>query len=544
MGGCASKTFEEDEANMMSLHPIHIESETWKRDSHGLFDYEASNLVRKSLKVTGNTQIYRENDSLQMTKNKVQGGFRKNKYLDESWESKRNTINDFEDMEEDKNEFCDDLNNSMSSRDPDNAPVAYIVLQDNQYWIYDKPYYSSTQNEDILDNPEDRIWFTIRNYKNSASSNGYKLWEGDILKFGRARAKVVKICIEGSHPTFEKPLNKQIESLPHIKFDSLSNIEVDSSVDSKNTCRIWFIEGDTENPLISIWKWSGSMKYIHQKWLTSWIDSKKVIKSTNYTITYLWKSFECELCKESYSDLLQAKYNLIKYENPFQKYLILEGQCGIWTKNVYIINLDVRRSEYKIGRGHESDIRVSDISVSRLHAIIKREHNELILVDWNAKFGTLVWVKKPICLNKYTNIHLQVGRSLLKFSMGDTSDWSLNGCLWIGQDNTEKPQVYKGYLSSKDVTDLHIPDDFTKHIKKHHISSKTPKIKKITESIRVEKPGIASEEKEMIKEMRHLSFEEKQYCESCPDLMWHWKDYFKCQTIKSKENLDNNNRTI
>ena len=29
------------------------------------------------------------------------------------------------------------------------------------------------------------------------------------------------------------------------------------------------------------------------------------------------------------------------------------------------------KTEFKLGRGHESDLRVSDISVSRCHAIIK-----------------------------------------------------------------------------------------------------------------------------------------------------------------------------
>lgn len=50
--------------------------------------------------------------------------------------------------------------------------------------------------------------------------------------------------------------------------------------------------------------------------------------------------------------------------------------------------------------------------------------------------------------------------------MNATNDWSLNGCLWIGQDNTEKPNNYKGYLSGQE-TDLEtIPDDFLKHLKK------------------------------------------------------------------------------
>ena len=44
----------------------------------------------------------------------------------------------------------------------------------------------------------------------------------------------------------------------------------------------------------------------------------------------------------------------------------------------------------KKGRGHISDIRVSDISVSRYHADISYNNNKYILRDNNSKFGYLL----------------------------------------------------------------------------------------------------------------------------------------------------------
>ena len=260
--------------------------------------------------------------------------------------------------------------------------MAYIVNRENQYWIYNKPYYNPDQ--DILDNPEEFIWYTIRDYKNSASSNGYKLEQGDILKFGRARVKVVKICLDVGQDQSEASLPPISEKLSNLHFQSTVDIQSEAKqtdIDSANTCRICFGEAEPENPLISVCKCSGSMKYIHQKCLAGWIDSKKAVKSSSSTITFLWKSFECELCKETYSEALQARYNLISYENPFQKYVVLEGQCGTCTKNIYIINLEARRDQFKIGRGHESDIRISDISVSRLHATLSYKNGNLIVED-------------------------------------------------------------------------------------------------------------------------------------------------------------------
>jgi pSer/pThr/pTyr-binding forkhead associated (FHA) protein len=44
----------------------------------------------------------------------------------------------------------------------------------------------------------------------------------------------------------------------------------------------------------------------------------------------------------------------------------------------------------KLGRGHECEIRITDISVSRKHAYIKIQNNEFFILDNNSKFGTLV----------------------------------------------------------------------------------------------------------------------------------------------------------
>ena len=54
---------------------------------------------------------------------------------------------------------------------------------------------------------------------------------------------------------------------------------------------------------------------------------------------------------------------------------------------------DGGKTQWKLGRGHESDLRVSDISVSRCHAILKydaADTKRFYLEDNLSKFGTLV----------------------------------------------------------------------------------------------------------------------------------------------------------
>jgi pSer/pThr/pTyr-binding forkhead associated (FHA) protein len=61
---------------------------------------------------------------------------------------------------------------------------------------------------------------------------------------------------------------------------------------------------------------------------------------------------------------------------------------------IHIIKPGENKDSFKFGRGHESDLRINDISVSRCHAIIKFKDHKFQLEDNMSKFGTLVLVKQ------------------------------------------------------------------------------------------------------------------------------------------------------
>ena len=55
--------------------------------------------------------------------------------------------------------------------------------------------------------------------------------------------------------------------------------------------------------------------------------------------------------------------------------------------------MNMKNDNYiKVGRGHDADIRVTDISVSRFHARINRDPNNghFYVEDNKSKFGTLI----------------------------------------------------------------------------------------------------------------------------------------------------------
>ena len=156
--------------------------------------------------------------------------------------------------------------------------------------------------------------------------------------------------------------------------------------------------------------------------------------------SYSWKAFHCELCKSEYSDRLQVKgkqYWLFEISKPKSNYLILESvqaqanshsnnnSLAYQSKTLHVVNLNIKQT-IKIGRGHDNDLRVPDISVSRCHAYIKKDSKGRITIeDNNSKFGTLVQVKQPIIINEHITYYLQAGRSIMKMSVG--SDWNILG---------------------------------------------------------------------------------------------------------------------
>lgn len=57
-----------------------------------------------------------------------------------------------------------------------------------------------------------------------------------------------------------------------------------------------------------------------------------------------------------------------------------------------------------MGRGHDIAVRVTDISVSRCHAFIKKSNlGFFYIIDNQSKFGTLALVRQPTLINSNCN---------------------------------------------------------------------------------------------------------------------------------------------
>jgi pSer/pThr/pTyr-binding forkhead associated (FHA) protein len=87
------------------------------------------------------------------------------------------------------------------------------------------------------------------------------------------------------------------------------------------------------------------------------------------------------------------------------------------SRNIHMLTVTAAKSEFKLGRGHESEVRINDISVSRCHAIIKCKKDGFYIEDNLSKFGTIVLLKDKMRLAEDHTSAIQVGRSVVSFTI-------------------------------------------------------------------------------------------------------------------------------
>ncbi|OII72530.1 zinc C3HC4 type domain-containing protein [Cryptosporidium andersoni] len=232
---------------------------------------------------------------------------------------------------------------------------------------------------------------------------------------------------------------------------------------------------DNFNPLICPCDCRGSMQYVHLQCLRKWIESRLGIPASwmsnitstqinlnttrnnacsvirgrlrrilrilyhqcinyfscttsgngNRPVCFNLRKFDCELCKVTFPNQLWIPNGeslltlpLFRIPRPKYPYIILvpiesEYTCKI---SQIIVSFGDPRSSVYVGRGHNSDVRFGEISVSRSHAQLQHcficGDYEICLSDRRSKFGSLVELSRPFKIGK-EGISLQIGKTLI-----------------------------------------------------------------------------------------------------------------------------------
>lgn len=163
--------------------------------------------------------------------------------------------------------------------------------------------------------------------------------------------------------------------------------------------------------LICPCKCAGSMGLIHTSCLREWVNSKRLVYSGKKVISYFWKSLECELCQEPFENRMKyGLFEIMRFDlpNDGQNYMVMESVNSAPAKVIHVFNLQncdktnfvgdfkfADWNEFRVGRSVETDMKIADISVSRVHSFIRVAGDRLIVQDNGSKFGTLIKVSSP-----------------------------------------------------------------------------------------------------------------------------------------------------
>jgi len=364
--------------------------------------------------------------------------------------------------------------------------------------------YEFIPNEFTFDNEQNieynnNCFFVFKKSKMLEKTVRYKINLGDIIRFGRITTRIKAINIKKNkndeNESFNingininnnsleqnllKPEEKKVNILHYstdfnrintakilkeekkLVINTPKKINVYQSViripktKLAKICRICYEEEDPKdeekNPLVQACHCSGSLKYIHLECLKQWLLKKSCIKrekNDKYSL-FIVKTIECELCKTKFPDFIKHKdkiYEILDLRSEFENNLIIESLSKDKNndKILFVINLDFN-NKIKIGRGHDADINLLDVSISRLHSTLTIDKRKNIFIEDNdSKFGTLILVQSKLKLIENLPLFIQTGRTFLDCRI-NSSSYNLFSCCGI----SEKPNINSYFEQNK-----------------------------------------------------------------------------------------------
>ena len=241
------------------------------------------------------------------------------------------------------------------------------------------------------------------------------------MKLGRVQYRVKQLSTEGGvRPTFPSlTLAVSVEVYDPKQYGEVNFV-----------CRICL--GDTQsegNPLISPCKCAGTMKFIHIDCLQEWLKSRLNCRESGAAVSYFWQTLDCELCKQDFPTTIQINSetrDLVAVHKPHSAFIVLEDmRRENSSRGLHVVSMSEGHT-FRMGRGHDCDIRIADISVSRLHAVVQLSQGAFFIEDQNSKFGTLVQVKQAVPLAVGVAVTLQVNRTTVVLKV--KQPWRLLQC--------------------------------------------------------------------------------------------------------------------
>jgi len=399
---------------------VKLQTYTWPKDSHGLFDYESKQHYKGEFLVEDTSKIYRHNNELHLIQGEV----------------------DHKDLAQADLDYLFNISQTTT------------IDEEGKYHIQ-----TSKEITDVAKNALDnKLYYVVRGMKKNGVQIGYKLKVSDVIKVGRVKFIVREIFNDKGEL---QKMNDLV--VAHLGIDDTIQVsDSENKSDSEKekiitepkklkVCKFCLSDESESNPddindiLINLCKCKGSCEFTHYKCFKKWIEYKKSETHKfqivlNNCVGYNLKKLHCELCNEPFPYTIKIEdqeIEIIEIIRPKPvPYIILERMESVKDcRALYVLNVD-GTNELKIGRGHTNNILVNDISVSRLHSSIKFTDGEFHLFDNNSKFGTLVLLQEQLEIKKET-VFLQCGKTVVTVSLKAMK--------------TKSPQIYAENIEIQDT---------------------------------------------------------------------------------------------
>ena len=377
--------FEEKDEIYLEIH-----SNTWEKDTNnGLYDYTSKEIKEYNTSITDKMYIKRRGQDI----------------LEES---------------------------SFAEDDGIENLFQISKLNEEKYIFENEIETNMEQNEKNISKINNKIWYVINKINKK-----YYLTRNDVIKLGRIKYIIKEESIYSGDVKYTLQV-PPLEDISKINIENSSKENLFNPIkevklfeiknpEEKNQCKICYSEetDPINNPMVHLCNCKGGLNFAHFDCIKQWMktklqlreNSKKTVKS------YFIPKFNCEICKVPYPYKFKLNnrnevFELIDIERPKENYIILESLDHIKENNennkfIHVIKL-INEEDITLGRSDHADIKINDISVSRIHARLNFNFQEksLLINDMRSKFGTLVLIRGNFELNKGENLMIQTGRTL------------------------------------------------------------------------------------------------------------------------------------
>ena len=382
---------------------------TWGKDAHALFDYESEEIVKNIFTLGRGGKIFLDNEKGTTTyepDNQEDGFFLTGGHSSSSEGCLINFFNEYGSHTRVTKKIKDEYEFNKENITEVQSMIYYVIAQKELKGIkreYKSEYNYKPEIYDII--RFGRVQFIVRSLKDKSCSND---GESNDIK---------SIFLPNDNSNLKQSLNNKVlicELCEKKETDNINNPIIKICPCKK--CPLLHINCFKNEYL----KKDKMFYYSNKDYMNG---SLKIVSLIN---------FLCPLCNEPYNPIIKINsrfYNILPYS--FDKnifHIVLESinfvKDGVYCIMVIIFTFPNKKEEFFLGRGHEATFKISDISISRVHAKIYLKDENIVIDDLGSKFGTLLLARNSIDVGEMIEkkMKIQIGRNVI----------------WLDKDNSEK----------------------------------------------------------------------------------------------------------